>query len=89
MTIRHLFYGLVTLGQIEKTEREYKLLCHHLAKWRRAGKVPWEVFADGTRWWHGTHRYDSMEEALRDTAETCRRNSLDAVADLLLDAADP
>lgn len=33
ITIRHLFYRLVSLKLIEKTEREYSKLCSHLMKW--------------------------------------------------------
>ena len=50
ITIRHLFYRLVGLGVIEKTEQAYKLLCGHLSKWRRSEEIPWNAFADNTRW---------------------------------------
>src|SRR5215469_3270788 len=41
ITIRHLFYRLVGLRIIEKTEQAYKSLCGHLSRWRKSGDVPW------------------------------------------------
>ena len=74
ITIRHLFYRLVGLNVIEKTEAAYKGLCGHLSKWRRSEEIPWGAFADNTRW-HIRHKtFDGIEEALRSTAETYRRN---------------
>jgi hypothetical protein len=74
ITIRHLFYRLVGLRVIEKTEAAYKGLCGHLSKWRRSEAIPWSAFADNTRW-HIRHRtFDGIEDALRNTAESYRRN---------------
>ncbi len=74
ITIRHLFYRLVGLGVIPKTESAYKLLCNHLSKWRRSEAIPWSAFADNTRW-HIRHKtFDGIEDALRNTAENYRRN---------------
>src|SRR2546429_9615034 len=50
ITIRHLFYRLVGLHLIEKTEAAYKSLCGHLSKWRRLGDILWGAFTDRTRW---------------------------------------
>ena len=74
ITIRHLFYRLVGLNAIEKTEGAYKALCGHLSKWRRSEEIAWSAFADNTRW-HIRHKtFDGVEDALRITAETYRRN---------------
>lgn len=74
ITVRHLFYRLVGLNVIPKTEQAYKLLCGHLAKWRRSEKIAWNAFADNTRWHIRHETFDGVEEALRNTAETYRRN---------------
>lgn len=101
ITIRHLFYRLVSLGEIQKTENEYSKLVGHLAKWRRAGEIPFSAFADNTRWYVGSPTYDSIEEALQNTAETYRKNywlespvhleiwtEKDAITSILSDAAN-
>ena len=74
ITIRHLFYRLVGLGVIPKTEAAYKGLCAHLSKWRRLEEIPWSAFADNTRWHLKEATFDGIEDALRNTAETYRRN---------------
>jgi hypothetical protein len=74
ITIRHLFYRLVGLNVIEKTEAAYKGLCGHLSKWRRSEEIPWAAFADNTRWHIRHETFDGVEDALRNTAETYRRN---------------
>lgn len=74
ITIRHLFYRLVSAGAIDKTEREYSNLCHHLAKWRRDGSIEWDAFADTTRWHSVTRTYADAEQALQYTAEAYRKN---------------
>jgi len=75
MTIRHLFYALVSRKVIAKTEKEYQVLCQRLSTWRKAGLIPYNVFADGTR----VHLSDpsissSLDEALRNTASVYRKN---------------
>jgi hypothetical protein len=102
ITIRHLFYRLVGLGQIEKTEAAYKSLCQHLSKWRRSGDVAWDSFADNTRWHLGTDTFNGLDEALANTVKCYRRNlwaqqsayveiwgEKDAISGILSREADP
>jgi hypothetical protein len=78
ITIRHLFYRLSSgLHIIEKTELAYKGLCGHLSKWRRSGDVAWSAFADNTRWHIRRPTFDSVPDALKNTAENYRRNLWD------------
>jgi hypothetical protein len=74
ITIRHLFYRLVGQNVIEKTELAYKLLCHHLSRWRKAGEVPWSAFSDSTRWHITPPMFSGIADALRRTQEIYRRN---------------
>ena len=74
ITIRHLFYLLVTAKVIEKTETAYKNLIAHLSKWRRSGEIDFGAFVDGTRYWSGATLYDDAESALRECARSYRRN---------------
>lgn len=102
ITIRHLFYLLVSAKVIEKTETAYKNLIAHLSKWRRSGDIDFGAFVDGTRHWSGATLYDDAESALRDCARSYRRNlwsqqpyyvevwcEKDAIRSILLHAAEP
>lgn len=101
ITIRHLFYRLVSLKVIEKTECAYKLLISHLSKWRHAGQVEFTAFADNTRWYLGATTYDDAQDALENTVACYRKNlwneqatrleiwcEKDAVAGVLIGVAD-
>ncbi len=74
VTIRHLFYVLVSEVGMEKTEASYKALGNHLMNWRRQGLIRWDSFADNTRWHIARQTYDSAAEALDNTVATYRRN---------------
>jgi hypothetical protein len=74
ITVRHLFYRLVGLGVIPKTESAYKSLVHHLSNWRRNGEIAWDGFADSTRWHIRKPAFDGVEDALQRTRETYRRD---------------
>lgn len=74
MTIRQLFYQLVSLGVIAKTEQEYKGTVVRLtAEMRRAGELDFHLIADNTRWMRKPKTYSSLESMLRQTAQTYRR----------------
>jgi hypothetical protein len=74
ITIRHLYYRLVGLHAIEKTEAAYKSLCAHLSKWRRSGDIAWSAFTDSTRWHIRDTTYNSVRDALQNTVENYRRD---------------
>ncbi len=74
ITARHLFYRLVSRGDVIKTERGYQLVLDDLLALRRSGDVPWSAITDGTRLktrWIG---YASLEEAAVEWARTYRRD---------------
>ena len=102
ITIRHLFYLLVSAKVIEKTETAYKNLIAHLSKWRRSGDIDFGAFVDGTRYWSGATLFDDAESALLECALSYRRNlwtlqpyyvevwcEKDAIRSILLNAAEP
>lgn len=74
ISIRHLYYRLVGLHLIEKTEQEYSGLCGHLAKWRRTGEIPWQSFSDSTRLKIIPSTFDSVSDILGTAADTYKRN---------------
>jgi hypothetical protein len=74
MTVRQVFYRLVSQGVIEKSEAEYKnTVCRLLADMRQEGEVPYEWVADNTRTVRKPLTFPSAEEALRFTAARYRR----------------
>jgi hypothetical protein len=74
MTVRQVFYRMVAIGVIEKSENEYQnTVGRLLLKLRREKRIPYRWIADETRWVRKSQRYDSMEAALLDTASTYRR----------------
>ena len=75
MTVRQVFYRLVSDGVIEKTEAEYKhTVIRLLSDMRLAGKLPFGWIADNTRWVRKPQTYSSLQAALRDTARLYRRS---------------
>jgi hypothetical protein len=74
MTVRQLFYRLVSQGVIDKTEGEYKMTVGRLTvEMRRAGEIPYGWIADNTRRMRKPYTHSSPEGALELTAETYRR----------------
>jgi hypothetical protein len=75
MTLRQIFYRLVALGAVEKTESEYdSTVGRLLLQMRRAGEVPYDWIADNTRWIRKPDTFSSIEHALRYTAQHYRRD---------------
>jgi hypothetical protein len=74
MTVRQVFYRMVSLGAIAKTEGEYThTVGRLLADMRRDGELPYKTIADNSRWMRKPKSYDSLEDALHSTAEFYRR----------------
>jgi hypothetical protein len=75
MSVRQVFYQMVTMSVIDKTEAEYRgTVCRLLAEMRRSKRIPYRWLADSTRWMRKGTTFDTMEEALRITAETYRKS---------------
>ena len=102
ISIRHLFYLVVSQGAIAKTERGYANLKHQLTRWRRAGLIRWRAFSDSTRWYYGNPGHPGPRAFLEEMIRTYRYNlwekrdahveiwvEKDAIASIVLEAADP
>lgn len=75
VTVRQVFYRLVSAGLIDKTETEYKAtVCRLTLELRESGALAWTDFSDETRWIIGSRSYDGLGEALRDAARSYRRS---------------
>jgi hypothetical protein len=78
MTVRQVFYQLVSRGAIAKSENEYKsTVCRLLVDMRRDGTIPFDWIADNTRWMRKPRTYHSLQGMLELTHETYRRSLWD------------
>jgi hypothetical protein len=103
MTVRGVFYQMVKLGAVTKTENECKRTVNRLlTKMRLAGELPFDWIADNTRWMRKPRTHGSMETALAEVARTYRRAlwdgqdayvevwcEKDALAGVLYEVTDP
>ena len=74
MTVRQVFYQLVSRGVIAKTENEYKqTVVRLLTEMRLDNDIPFGWIADNTRWMRKPQTHDSIEDSLLDACQTYRR----------------
>ncbi|HEY2838257.1 MAG TPA: hypothetical protein VGJ26_03865 [Pirellulales bacterium] len=89
MTVRQMFYRLVSKGVIAKTESEYKqTVCRLASVMRRRGDIPYGWFADGTRWQRKPQTHSSLQSMLDSSAKFYRRslwNDQDAYVEIWLE----
>jgi len=78
MTVRQVFYRLVSEGVIGKTEGEYKsTVVRLLTQMRLDDEVPFEWIADNTRWMRKPRTWSSLESMLKRSTESYRRSVWD------------
>lgn len=74
MSVRQVFYRLVSRGTIGKTELEYKnTVVWLLSDMRLAGEIPFDSISDSTRWTRQAETYGGALDALRRTARFYRQ----------------
>jgi hypothetical protein len=73
ITVRGVYYRCVSVGAIPKTEAAYTTVQQQLVMLRRNAMVKYADITDGTRWVVAPVTYDSVEDALTQTARTYRR----------------
>jgi hypothetical protein len=73
MTVRQMFYALVSGGAIAKTEQGYDQVGYHLLHMRRCGVIPYRFIADNTRWMRKQRSYASLADFLEASQELYRR----------------
>jgi hypothetical protein len=73
MTVRQVFYQATVRGIVEKTEAGYTKVQTDLVQMRRAGRLPYHWLADNTRWQRKPQTFDSVEDALNETARLYRK----------------
>jgi hypothetical protein len=82
--LRGVYYRVVSAGAVPKTEAGYQLVGRELLKLRRARVVAYGDITDGTRFLHAPKTWNSVEDALRNTAAVYRRQLWDGQQDAVL-----
>jgi hypothetical protein len=84
MTVRQVFYQLVVRNVIEKSEAAYQgIVIRLLTEMRLDGTVGWERIVDETRRTRQTRTFDSITDALENTAQFYRRSALRECGDYI------
>lgn len=74
MTLRQLYYKLVSTNIIPKTEAGYHKLGRVVRDLREDGTIPWEWIVDHVRSTFEARTWDGIEDLLSDTAKLYRRD---------------
>ena len=89
MTVRQVFYRMVSEGVIDKTENAYKnTVVRQLGLMRRAGRIPFSWIADSTRWQRKPDTHSSLQSMLQYSADMYRHsvwNNQDAYVEVWLE----
>lgn len=101
LTIRHLFYRLVSKGIIPKTETAYRQIIYHTCQMRKQEYLPYSVFADNTRLRRKSKAHNNLTDALEFWSQSYRRelwnnqpyyielwSEKDAISNIVFDVAD-
>jgi hypothetical protein len=73
VTLRGVFYRVVSVGAVDKSEAGYRLVGRQLLKLRRAGVVPYSWITDGTRLIRKPRSWSDVETMLDHAAASYRR----------------
>lgn len=73
VTLRGVYYRVVSAGAVEKTEKGYRLVGRQLLKLRRNGTVPYNWVTDGTRWVIRPVEFDDLDQMLADASSSYQR----------------
>ncbi len=73
LTVRGLYYQLVSRGVIDKTEREYKMVVHRSGIMRERGDLPFSWLVDSTRLRRKPDTHSSLHGMMEESAQLYRR----------------
>ncbi len=73
ITVRGVYYRVVSVGAVEKTEKGYGAVQRRLLHLRRTGLVPYGTITDGSRLRRKPNSWDDGGHALDDLASSYRR----------------
>ena len=84
MTVRQVFYQLVARTVVEKSETDYQgIVIRLMTDMRLDGTLPFAWVVDESRRIRITHTYDSVADAVEQTAKFYRRSALAQASDYL------
>lgn len=72
-TVRQTFYQATVRGVVDKDEAGYDMVQRALVALRRSGRIKYRQITDNTRWQIRPTTYDSLTDALQQTARLYRR----------------
>lgn len=73
VTLRGVFYRVMSAGAVDKSEAGYKKVGRQVLKLRRNGRIPYSWITDGTRYVVRPSTWDDVDQALNYTAAAYRR----------------
>jgi hypothetical protein len=73
-SVRHLYYRMLVLDFVEKTDGGYDTVQVQSVKLRRTCVIPYRWIVDGTRWRRAVKTYGGIADALAETARLYRRH---------------
>jgi len=73
VTLRGVYYRVVSAGAVDKDENGYRLVGRQVLKLRRSGRLPYRHITDGTRWVSKPDSWNDVEDLLNDIASSYRR----------------
>jgi hypothetical protein len=73
MTVRQVFYQATVRDIVEKSDAGYNKVQTDLVHMRRAGELPYGWLTDSTRWQHKRRTFNSVQQALDNTAQLYRK----------------
>lgn len=101
ITLRQLFYRLVTRNLIKNADNEYRKLSDLVGNAREAGKIDWDIIEDRVRLRHRHSEFESVSDLVKCAARSFRlprwrdqnfyievHTEKDAMASILLPIAD-
>jgi len=74
MTVRQVFYRLVTVNAIANTQKEYKRLVKIITDGRLAGLIDWDMIEDRARSFIGRTRWESGVHVMNAAADNYHRD---------------
>jgi hypothetical protein len=74
MTVRQVFYQATVRDIVEKSDAGYTKVQTDLVQMRRNGSLPYDWIADNTRWQRRPRTFNSVQDALDDTARFYRKS---------------
>jgi hypothetical protein len=73
VSLRGVYYRVVSMGVIPKTETGYRTVGRELLKLRREGVVPYSHITDGTRWVSKPESWSDIDQMLADAGSSYRK----------------